>query len=119
MDLNDTPDQAEYRATVRAWIEANKSKAPTHLGDDDESVAAHRAWQRELAGGKLVGITWPQEFGGGLFRRLPKRVKNGVRDCCLCHYLAVFKQKDGSLVQVRPAYYRMWLPHGAGTCAVV
>mgnify|MGYP000057602599 CR=1 FL=1 len=65
MDLNDTPDQAEYRATVRAWIEANKSKAPTHLGDDDESVAAHRAWQRELAGGKLVGITWPQEFGGG------------------------------------------------------
>jgi hypothetical protein len=40
-----------------------------------------------------------QEFGGGLFRRLPKRVKNGVRDCGLCHYLAVFKQKDGSLVQ--------------------
>ena len=50
----------------------------------------------------------PQEFGGGLFRRLPKRVKNGVRDCGLCHYLAVFKQKDGSLVQVRPAY------HGCG-----
>ncbi|PRW32493.1 hypothetical protein C2E21_8371 [Chlorella sorokiniana] len=40
-----------------------------------------------------------KEFGGGLFRRLPKRVKNGVRDCGLCHYLAVFKQKDGSLVQ--------------------
>lgn len=51
-----------------------------------------------------------QEFGGGLFRRLPKRVKNGVRDCGLCHYLAVFKQKDGSLVQVRRAYYSMWLP---------
>lgn len=40
-----------------------------------------------------------KEFGGGLFNRLPRRVKSGVRDSGICHYLAVFKQKDGSLVQ--------------------
>lgn len=40
-----------------------------------------------------------KEFGGGVFTRLPKRVKHGVRDAGICHYLAVFKQRDGSLVQ--------------------
>lgn len=40
-----------------------------------------------------------KEFGGGLFNRLPRRLRNGVRDAGICHYLAVFKQRDGSLVQ--------------------
>lgn len=40
-----------------------------------------------------------QEFGGGLFRRLPRRMRHGVRDAGICHYLAVFKLRDGSLVQ--------------------
>lgn len=39
------------------------------------------------------------EFGGGLFRRLPAPVRRGVRDSGLCHYMTVFKQPDGSLVQ--------------------
>jgi hypothetical protein len=41
----------------------------------------------------------PQEFGGGLFNRMPRRLRAGVRDAGICHYLAVFKQRDGSLVQ--------------------
>ena len=40
-----------------------------------------------------------QEFGGGVFHRLPRRMRAGVRDAGICHYLAVFKQRDGSLVQ--------------------
>ena len=40
-----------------------------------------------------------QELGGGIFHRLPPRVRSGVRDGGICHYLAVFKQRDGSLVQ--------------------
>lgn len=40
-----------------------------------------------------------KEFGGGLFNRLPRRLRQGVRDAGICHYLAVFKQRDGSLVQ--------------------
>ena len=43
----------------------------------------------------------PQEFGGGIFQRLPRTLRKGVRDSGICHYLAVFRQKDGSLVQVR------------------
>lgn len=66
MDLNDTPEQAAYRAEVRAWLEQNASHAPTTRGRGDEegAVEAHRAWQRRLAEGGFVGVTWPAEHGG-------------------------------------------------------
>jgi alkylation response protein AidB-like acyl-CoA dehydrogenase len=69
VDLNDTPEQAEYRAKVRAWLEEHASEAPVLRGegaieDEDEAIAAHRAWQRKLAEGGFVGVTWPKEYGG-------------------------------------------------------
>jgi alkylation response protein AidB-like acyl-CoA dehydrogenase len=66
VDLNDTPEQAAYRAQVRAWLEQNASHAPQTRGrgDDPAGVEAHRAWQRRLAEGGYVGITWPAEHGG-------------------------------------------------------
>ena len=66
MDLNDTPEQAAYRAEVRAWLEQNASHAPATRGRGDEegAVATHRAWQRKLAEGGYVGVTWPAEHGG-------------------------------------------------------
>ena len=69
MDLNDTPDQAEYRAKVRAWLEEHRNEAPVLRGegaieDEDEAIKAHRAWQRALAEGGFVGLTWPKEYGG-------------------------------------------------------
>src|SRR5258708_39167643 len=69
MDLNDTPEQAEYRAKVRGWLEAHASDAPVLSGpnalrDEDEIVAARRAWQGRLAEGGLAGGTWPREYGG-------------------------------------------------------
>jgi alkylation response protein AidB-like acyl-CoA dehydrogenase len=69
LDLNDTPDQAEYRTKVRAWLEEHRNEAPVLRGegaieDEDEAISAHRAWQRALAEGGFVGITWPKEYGG-------------------------------------------------------
>ena len=69
MDLNDTPEQAQYREQVRAWLEEHKSEAPVLQGegaltDEQEIVAARRAWQGRLAEGGLVGVTWPRDFGG-------------------------------------------------------
>ena len=54
MDLNDTPEQAEYRARVRSWIEEHRDEAPVLRGegaikDEDEAIRAHRGWQRKLA----------------------------------------------------------------------
>ncbi|HZV74912.1 MAG TPA: acyl-CoA dehydrogenase family protein [Conexibacter sp.] len=66
MDLNDTPEQAAFRAEVRTWLEQNASVAPSTRGRGDEegAVAAHRAWQRRLAEAGYVGVTWPAEHGG-------------------------------------------------------
>jgi alkylation response protein AidB-like acyl-CoA dehydrogenase len=65
MDLNDTPELAEYRAKVRSWLEEHASEAPERRGREDmESVAAHRAWQGKLADAGLAAVTWPAEYGG-------------------------------------------------------
>ena len=40
-----------------------------------------------------------QEFGGGVFHRLPAPLRDGLRDCGVCHYMTVFKQKDGTMIQ--------------------
>jgi alkylation response protein AidB-like acyl-CoA dehydrogenase len=69
VDLDDTPDQAAYRVQVRSWLEEHKSEAPILSGpgaleDEDEIIAARRAWQGKLAEGGLAGVTWPKEYGG-------------------------------------------------------
>ncbi len=66
MDLNDTPEQARYRAEARAWLEAHKEQAPARAGsyEDEDYVNARRAWQRRLAEAGLAGVTWPVELGG-------------------------------------------------------
>jgi alkylation response protein AidB-like acyl-CoA dehydrogenase len=69
VDLDDTPQQAAYRAEVRKWLAEHASEAPVTSGpeaikDEDEMVAARRAWQGKLAEGGLAGVTWPKQFGG-------------------------------------------------------
>ncbi|HEY5107718.1 MAG TPA: acyl-CoA dehydrogenase family protein [Caulobacteraceae bacterium] len=69
MDFNDTPEEAAYRATARAWLEANAPKrsggrAESDL-DDPSSMDASRAWQRKKAEAGYACITWPKEWGGG------------------------------------------------------
>ena len=66
MDLNDTPEQADYRARARAWLQENRHQAPPRSGshEDDGYIAARRTWQRRLAEAGLAGVTWPREFGG-------------------------------------------------------
>jgi len=76
VDLNDTPELAEYRAQVRAWLEEHKREAPVARGDDEASVAARRAWQKRLAEGGLAAVTWPAEYGGSGLGPLQQVVVN-------------------------------------------
>jgi alkylation response protein AidB-like acyl-CoA dehydrogenase len=69
VDLDDTPEQAAYRAQVRNWLDQHSSEAPVLSGegaieDEQEIIAARRAWQGKLAEGGLAGVTWPKEYGG-------------------------------------------------------
>ena len=69
MDLDDTPEQAAYRAQARGWLEEHKAEAPVLTGpgaleDEQEILTARRAWQGKLAEAGLAGVTWPKEYGG-------------------------------------------------------
>jgi alkylation response protein AidB-like acyl-CoA dehydrogenase len=69
VDLDDTQEQAAYRAEARAWLDEHKPQAPVldgagALQDESEIIAARRAWQGKLAEGGLAGVTWPKDFGG-------------------------------------------------------
>lgn len=69
MDLDDTPEQAAYRADVRTWLDEHSSEAPILQGpgaieDEDEIIATRRIWQGKLAEGGLAGVVWPKEYGG-------------------------------------------------------
>ena len=65
MDFKDTPEEAAYRAEVRAWLEANAPKRAV-AGDPEggADLAAAKAWQAKKAAAGYAQITWPKEWGG-------------------------------------------------------
>jgi len=69
MDFTDTPEEAEYRAHVRAWLDANAEKRTpgavfkAAYGSDD-LVPLAKEWQAKKCEAGFAGITWPKEYGG-------------------------------------------------------
>ena len=63
MELRDTPDEAAFRAEVRAFIAQN-------LPDDSKVRGARRFetadrdWSQKLGAAGYAGLTWPKEYGG-------------------------------------------------------
>jgi alkylation response protein AidB-like acyl-CoA dehydrogenase len=54
---------------VRSWLDQHSAEAPVIAGpdaikDEQQMIAARRAWQGKLAEGGLAGVTWPKEYGG-------------------------------------------------------
>jgi len=66
VDLRDTPEQAEFRATLRAWIEANlpEDKRGGRGGAQRFEDPFVREWSRLLYEAGYAGLTWPKEYGG-------------------------------------------------------
>jgi len=71
MDFEYTPEQEAFRIQIREWLNNN---LPSDLCIDDpmdERIAPNhevfekrRTWQRKLAEGGWVGLSWPQQYGG-------------------------------------------------------
>jgi alkylation response protein AidB-like acyl-CoA dehydrogenase len=74
MNFDDTPEEAVFRAEVRAWIQAN---APTDLQPELELagygqpplrggdvIAASKAWQKTKSLGGWACLHWPVAYGG-------------------------------------------------------
>ncbi|QDX80758.1 acyl-CoA dehydrogenase [Denitratisoma sp. DHT3] len=70
MDFRDTPEEAAFRAQVRAWLEANAQPKKSDEDrfdkgmNDAERIVAARAWQKKKAAAGYAAITWPKEAGG-------------------------------------------------------
>ena len=71
MDFSDTPKEAEFRAEVRAFLEANAKPRPPgqssqrpHESEGPDALAHARAWQAKKAAAGFVGITWDPRHGG-------------------------------------------------------
>lgn len=68
MDFNDTPEEAEFRAEVRAFLEKHlKPKGDKPLRqrvDGAEYMRLAKEWQKTKAENGYAQITWPKEFGG-------------------------------------------------------
>src|SRR5438876_6164151 len=66
MDLRDGPEEAAFRRTLRAWLEA---KVPAGLRgfrgwSGPAALALGRDWSKRLAEAGYAGLTWPKEYGG-------------------------------------------------------
>jgi alkylation response protein AidB-like acyl-CoA dehydrogenase len=70
MDFEDSPEEAAFRAEVRAFLEANaerKNIAPPVLrlrAIDEAEVRRAKAWQAKKATAGFAGLTWPKRWGG-------------------------------------------------------
>lgn len=66
VDLAPTEGQLAFRAELRSWLQHHAewdARAPRH-DDLAGEFAFLRDWQRKLACGRWVGVTWPEEYGG-------------------------------------------------------
>jgi alkylation response protein AidB-like acyl-CoA dehydrogenase len=65
MDLSDSPQEAQFRARVRAWL---ADALPALPGPEPARLEDKRAywtqWQRMLFEAGFAGLSWPEEFGG-------------------------------------------------------
>jgi len=69
MDFNDTPEEAAFRAEVRAWLAENapKYRAVTPAADGaelEEALKIAKAWQAKKAEAGYACMLWPKEHGG-------------------------------------------------------
>jgi alkylation response protein AidB-like acyl-CoA dehydrogenase len=66
MDFDDSPEEAAFRAEVRALLAPHAREAMRYRGGHDLGalLAEQRAWQRTLFGLGWAVPGWPREYGG-------------------------------------------------------
>ena len=74
MDLHDTPQEAEFRAEVRSWLDQNAPKEllPALLSASfgksafkgDEAMRHSREWQAKKFDAGWACLHWPKKYGG-------------------------------------------------------
>jgi len=63
VDLSFTPAEEAFALEVREWLATNV-EVPDRFAMIADEVEFGRRWQARLAGGRWVGIHWPEAYGG-------------------------------------------------------
>jgi alkylation response protein AidB-like acyl-CoA dehydrogenase len=64
MDYRDTPEEADFRARLRAWLPDHVPAGWRQIDDHAEHDRMYRAWHRSLYSAGYMGMSWPKEYGG-------------------------------------------------------
>lgn len=64
MDFSDTPEEAEFRAEARAWLEANTPKDWQKRIPTDGLQQVCKEWQAIKYDAGWACLSWPKEYGG-------------------------------------------------------
>ena len=67
MNFDDTPQEAEFRAEARAFLDANaklKGEAEPRKESEEEYIQRARAWQKLKYDNGWACLSWPKEYGG-------------------------------------------------------
>ena len=114
MDVDDTPDEAAFRAEARAWLSANASPKGAAddwsdgffdvTMDDDELMAKNRAWQRLMWDEGWAGISYPKDWYG--------RGGSVVQELIFAQEMAGFGVSNGAFVVAHTMVGPAILAHG-------
>jgi alkylation response protein AidB-like acyl-CoA dehydrogenase len=63
MDFDDTPEEAQFRAEVRAWLTKHVEPRPSNQSPEEKVARAKRLLAAKAAAG-YAAITWPKALGG-------------------------------------------------------
>jgi alkylation response protein AidB-like acyl-CoA dehydrogenase len=63
MDFTDTPEEAEFRTRLRAWLAEHAAEAVIP-DDPGERADAANAWHHTLYEAGYIGLSFPTEYGG-------------------------------------------------------
>ncbi len=65
MDFHDSPEDAEFRGRVGAWLDTALADVPVQETlPEREREDWSRRWQQRLSDGGWTGLSWPVEYGG-------------------------------------------------------
>ena len=67
MNLDDTPEEAAFRARARAWIDANAPpgwRSANLRARDEAGIDVSKRWQRRKHDAGWACIHWPKAYGG-------------------------------------------------------